>query len=163
MAREKDEAYTSQPILDVFKEIGEQGDKRDSRGLRHPMYCILVLVLLGFLFGCTSYREMYRFFQPEDPTQRAAILAQLQTFLNLEHGIPHYSTISRALAQLDPDVLVTMVAELIGSLLPAQENGEKIHICLDGKSIRAAVSRPRTGNNLYKNPSLHSGYGSAII
>ena len=51
MAREKDEAYTSQPILDVFKEIGEQGDKRDSRGLRHPMYCILVLVLLGFLFG----------------------------------------------------------------------------------------------------------------
>ena len=57
MAREKDECYTNQSVSDVFKNVGEIGDPCHARGLRHPMYNILMTALLGFLCGCNSYRE----------------------------------------------------------------------------------------------------------
>ena len=149
MAREKDECYTNQSVSDVFKNVGEIGDPCHARGLRHPMYNILMTALLGFLCGCNSYRGIYRFFHPEDPLKRAELQRQLEVLMDLKHGVPHYSTASRRVAALDPDVLVTMTADFMASLLPESlPEGEK-HFCLDGKAIRASLNKSRAGNNFY--------------
>jgi len=158
MAREKDEVYTNQSILDMCKGVGKLGDKRDPRGLRHLMHEILTLIIMGFLYGCNSYRAIHRKFHPEDPVKQESMLAQLRTFLELPYGVPHFSTLSRTIAQLDPDVLVTMVAELIASLLPEQQQGDRYHICIDGKAIRAAMNKNITGNSLYIVNVVIAGY-----
>ena len=73
-------------------------------------------------------------------------LAVLRKYLDLPHGVPHYSTFSRAMSTADKEYINNFLSTFFLSLLP-QEGIRQIAV--DGKALRAAVNRNVTGKNLY--------------
>ena len=148
MARERDALYSECSLMDALTRGAKLADGRAARGVRHPLTTILMLLLIGFLLGMTSYREMHRFFSPADPVASEQILTQLRTFLNLPHEIPSVSCLSRTLTVMNVHPIITCCADFLYQPVPHKADMPQ-HICADGKALRAAENKALTGKNLY--------------
>lgn len=133
----------SQSLIDLFDNTALYADPRKRRGKRHSLQEILLILLVGYMLKIPSYRAIWRAFTINED-HRAA----LEKVLPLPYGIPHYSTFSRVLSTLDPIVLAWSVADFFYQLL-SHGPDKRQHICVDGKAIRAAQSKSKTGRNLY--------------
>lgn len=53
----KEDDHSKVTIMDMF-EKASVGNERMRRGIRHPMKEILFIILIGYLLGCISLREI---------------------------------------------------------------------------------------------------------
>ena len=78
-------------LVDCLKEIP---DPRDTHGRRHPLWLILLIMILGIMSGYWGYRGLGRFVERHR--------RQLIQTLNIPQArVPSYSTIRRAMMQID--------------------------------------------------------------
>ncbi|NEQ78555.1 MAG: transposase family protein [Okeania sp. SIO2C9] len=84
-------------LIDYLKEIP---DFRDQRGCRHPLWLVLLIIIMGIISGYWGYRQLGRF------TERHRLT--LIKLLNIPQArVPSYSTMRRVMVQLDYQKLQT--------------------------------------------------------
>lgn len=111
-------------LITAFKKVK---DGRDPRGKRHPLESILFLVLFGVSLGGKNLTECI-----EKAKKHRKFLLKI---LDLAHGIPHPTTISRAFQVCDVDSLVQALQVWQQQIFGGLGIGEGIS--LDGKTLGA--------------------------
>jgi DDE_Tnp_1-associated len=124
-------------LLQAFENVPEF---RRSAGMRHPLPCVLVCVLLATLSGCTSWRDMGDFAQ----RHREALVKQLRL---PKDRVPSYSTLRRVLLRLDFDKLSETFTAWARQRVEI-EDGE--WLAMDGKSLRGTVTDPHDEKQNFK-------------
>jgi hypothetical protein len=113
-------------------------DYRASDGKRHPLWLVLLLIIMGTINGCVGYRALGDFVKRHDRTL-------IETFNIQKHGVPSYSTIRRVAMGVDFDKF----ASIFNNWAQKYINLEVSEWCgIDGKSIKGTV---KDYNNSYQN------------
>jgi predicted transposase YbfD/YdcC len=105
--------------------LGQVPDPRVERTRAHPLPNILVIALLAVLCGADSFTTIEAFGRSKREF--------LETFLDLESGIPSHDTFGRVFAMLDPSALQEAFRRWVASLVEVTK-GEIVAI--DGKTLR---------------------------
>lgn len=110
-------------------------DKRDRRGLRHPLPVILVAMTLGKMAG-------------EDKPKGIAEWARLRADLfiqafGLKHKeMPHHNTYRRIFQNvIEVSEFASAVEQFLSSL---PEVGNSVHLAMDGKTVRGTIAAGKT-------------------
>jgi predicted transposase YbfD/YdcC len=109
----------------VMEYLGQVPDPRVERTRAHPLPNILVIALLAVLCGADSFTTIEAFGRAKREF--------LETFLDLENGIPSHDTFGRVFAMLDPAALQEAFRRWVASLVE-ETKGEVVAI--DGKTLR---------------------------
>jgi DDE_Tnp_1-associated len=110
-------------------------DFRTTDGRRHPLWLVLLFVIMGTMNGARGYRACGDFVK-----RHQQVL--IQTFRLQRHGVPSYSTIRRVMMGVDFDKLV----EKFNDWAKTYVKLEKEEWCgMDGKSIRGTVENHDSG------------------
>lgn len=104
---------------------------RAARGQRHPLWLILLLIILGAMMGYWGYRPLAEF------TERYGSEVCRRLELAEDTKLPSYSTFRRVMQQLDYQVLAALFTQWVQTDHPV-ESGE--WFSADGKSIKSSVS-----------------------
>ena len=114
-------------LIDYLKQIP---DPRDPHGLRHPLWLVLLLIIMGIMSGYWGYRQLGRFVE----RHRRELIKRLQI---PKARVPSYSVIRRVMLALDYEQLQLVFNQWSqqSSLIPASE-----WISFDGKSLRNTVT-----------------------
>ena len=92
----------------------------------------------------------------EAEAKAAQVMALLRQYSPFEHGVPHYSTFSRALKKIDlPKFLSGLYLHFMTHL---PEDGVR-HLLLDGKCLRGARNKSVYGNARYVINAMDAGSG----
>ncbi|MEI2581243.1 ISAs1 family transposase [Scytonema sp. PRP1] len=104
-------------------------DFRTTDGRRHPLWLVLLFVIMGTMSGYIGYRAWGDFVK----RHRRALI---KTFGIEKHGVPSYSTIRRVVMGVDFDKLAAIFNQWANQYvdLKAQE-----WCSVDGKSIKGTV------------------------
>lgn len=107
----------------VFEKIP---DPRGKQGRDYRLWSILSLIIVSMLCGRRGMKAAYLLGRSLNRRQRAGL------------GFPHdrtpcHATLTEMLRILDPHAL----AEVLGAF-HAEENGDQLHIAIDGKTMRAS-------------------------
>lgn len=114
-------------LIDYLKQIP---DERNAGGRRHPLWLILLMMILGIMSGYWGYRGLGRFVERHR--------RQLIKVLNIPQArVPSYSTIRRVMITLDYQT-VTRVFNDWASQHTNNGNGQTFAI--DGKSWKNTVN-----------------------
>ncbi len=114
-------------LIDYLKEIP---DERDPSGRRHPLWLILLIMILGIMSGYWGYRGLGRFVERHR--------RQLIQVLNIPQArVPSYSTLRRVMIDLDYEA-VTQVFNEWASQHTNNRYGQ--WIAIDGKSLKNTVN-----------------------
>ena len=114
-------------LIDYLKQIP---DERKAGGRRHPLWLILLIMILGIMSGDWGYRGLGRFVERHR--------RQLITTLKIPQArVPSYSTIRRVMMTLDYEA-VTQVFNDWASQYTNNDRGQ--WIAIDGKSLKNTVS-----------------------
>lgn len=120
--------------MTLIEQLKQIRDPRYIRGLRHPLWMLLMLSLLGFLCGYRGYRPLADFCCQHESSLRDLLeLAPTQ-------AMPSYSTFRRTSLQVDLQGWVETFNAWSGSTLPSDIAALW---SIDGKSIRSTS----TGGN----------------
>ncbi|MGB5714944.1 MAG: ISAs1 family transposase, partial [Waterburya sp.] len=114
-------------LIDYLKEIP---DERDPHGKRHPLWLILLIIIMAIISGYWGYRGIGRFVE----RHRRELI---EIFQISRAEVPSYSTIRRVMINLDYEELAKVFNHW-ASQYTHKQNGE--WIALDGKSLRNTVS-----------------------
>ena len=114
-------------LIDYLKEIP---DERDVSGRRHPLWLILLIMILGIMSGYWGYRGLGRFVE----RHRRQLI---DTFKIPGARVPSYSTIRRVMMSLDYEA-VTQVFNQWASQYSRNTKGQ--WIAIDGKSLKNTVN-----------------------
>jgi hypothetical protein len=114
-------------LIDYLKEIP---DERDPHGRRHPLWLILLLIIMGIMSGYWGYRGLGRFVE----RHRREFITIFQVS---RAEMPSYSTIRRVMMILDYKVLAKIFNQW-ASQYTHHQKGQ--WIALDGKSLKNTVS-----------------------
>ena len=116
-----------QSLIDYLKQIP---DPRARSGLRHPMWLVLLIIIMGMMSGYWGYRQLGRFVE----RHRRELIKRLQI---PKARVPSYSVIRRVMLNLDYEELQVVFNQgrKQYSLIPSSE-----WISLDGKSLKNTVS-----------------------
>ncbi len=82
-------------LIDYLKQIPEH---RDPHGCRHPLWLVLLIIIMGMMSGYWGYRQLGRFVE----RHRRELIKRLQI---PKARIPSYSTIRRVMLDLDYEEL----------------------------------------------------------
>lgn len=99
-------------------------DGRDARGIRHPLSCILLILCGGITAGYTTIQDCQLW--------AVANRKWLEKMVSFPHGIADPTTLSRALAKLDMDSLVTTIVSWQETLYGKHVTAASF----DGKTMR---------------------------
>ena len=114
-------------LIDYLKEIP---DERNAGGRRHPLWLILLIMILGIMSGYWGYRGLGRFVERHR--------RQLIDTLKIPGArVPSYSTIRRVMMELDYQA-VTQVFNDWASQYTHNNQGQ--WIAIDGKSLKNTVN-----------------------
>ena len=114
-------------LIDYLKEIP---DERDAGGRRHPLWLILLIMILGIMSGYWGYRGLGRFVERHR--------RQLIDTLNIPQArVPSYSTIRRVMMQIDY-LTLTQVFNQWSSQYTHNSQGQ--WVAIDGKSLKNTVN-----------------------
>jgi predicted transposase YbfD/YdcC len=109
-------------------------DPRNKSGRRHPLVVILLIVFVSLLRGSKDLKDAHLF----------AVMNQrfFQTKLGIDmpHGIPDPTTISRLLSRLEPNDLVRIYLQFLGTLGITPSDV----MSYDGKTMRAVSGEAAT-------------------
>jgi len=114
----------------LIEQLRQVEDFRTSDGQRHPLWLVIVLVIMGTMSGYVGYRAWGDFVKRH---RRELIL----TFNIQKHGVPSYSTIRRVLMGVDSEKLVTIFNQWAQDYVVLKESE---WYGIDGKSIRGTVT-----------------------
>ena len=123
-------------FIEAIKQIP---DYRKSKGKRHQLWVVLMLILLGTMSGYRGYRPLADFSR-ENWSTLCHLLA-----LPTDTPIPSYSTFRRVLIQVSFEPFVTLFNQWAQAFL---ELDEQTWVAVDGKSIKSTVSH---GSESYQN------------
>ncbi|MDJ0691324.1 MAG: ISAs1 family transposase [Xenococcaceae cyanobacterium MO_188.B32] len=114
-------------LIDYLKQIP---DPRARSGCRHPLWLVLLIIIMGMMSGYWGYRQLGRFVE----RHRRELIKRLQI---PKARVPSYSTIRRVMLDLDYEELQLVFNQWSqqSSLIPAAE-----WISVDGKSLKNTVS-----------------------
>ena len=114
-------------LIDYLKRIP---DHRARSGLRHPLWLVLLLIIMGMMSGYWGYRQLGRFVE----RHRRELIKRLQI---PKARVPSYSVIRRVMLALDYEELQLVFNQWSQqySMIPSSE-----WISFDGKSLRNTVS-----------------------
>ena len=114
-------------LIDYLKQIPAP---RARSGLRHPLWLVLLIIIMGMMSGYWGYRQLGRFVE----RHRRELIKRLQI---PKARVPSYSTIRRVMLDLDYEELQLVFNQWSQqySLIPSSE-----WISFDGKSLKNTVS-----------------------
>jgi hypothetical protein len=104
---------------------------RRAQGLRTTDEQILVMVILSYICGYTSYRTISSYCKAHEK--------QLRSELNLKHPVPCHVTFKTVLDRFDTEVLVAAFNKWAN--FSSQITDEEV-ISIDGKVLKSTVSNP---------------------
>ena len=114
-------------LVDYLKEIP---DPRNTNGKRHPLWLILLIMILGIMSGYWGYRGLGRFVERHR--------RQLIQTLNIPQArVPSYSTIRRVMMQIDYLTLTQVFNEWSSQYT---HNSQRHWVAIDGKSLKNTVN-----------------------
>lgn len=119
--------HIDKSLIDCLKQIP---DERNAGGKRHPLWLILLIMILGIMSGYWGYRGLGRFVE----RHRRQLIATLKI---PQARVPSYSTIRRVMMSLDYEA-VTQVFNQWASLYT--HNSQSQWIAIDGKSLKNTVN-----------------------
>ena len=105
-------------------------DFRRERGQRHPLWFILLIVILGLMTGHLGYRALGYFAK-----QHRKKLTE--SFGLPRDRVPSYSTIRRALMGIDCESLIAVFNQWAAHLIPEETADD--WLAIDGKSLKSTV------------------------
>lgn len=125
-------------LIDYLKLIP---DCRDPHGCRHPLWLVLLIIILGMMSGYWGYRQLGRFVE----RHRRELIERLQI---PAARVPSYSTIRRVMLNLDYQQLEQAFNQWSRqeSLIPSSE-----WISVDGKSLKNTVTNYDNGQQNFIN------------
>ena len=85
-------------LIDYLKLIP---DPRKKKGNRHPLWLVILIIIMGMMSGYWGYRELGRFVE----RHRRALIQLFQILLS---RVPSYSTLRRVMMRLDYNQLQTI-------------------------------------------------------
>ena len=114
-------------LIDYLKQIPEH---RDPHGLRHPLWLVLLLIVMGMMSGYYGYRQLGRI----GSRHRRELISRLKI---PKARVPSYSALRRVMVDLDYEELQRVFNQWSKeySLIPSSE-----WISVDGKSLKNTVS-----------------------
>jgi len=114
----------------LIEHLKKVKDFRHLKGQRHPLWFILLIVILGLMTGHLGYRALGAFAlsQQRPLTKYFPISSRI---------VPSYSTIRRAMIGVDWASLIEIFNQWAGQLTIAQSDCE--WLAIDGKSLRSTV------------------------
>ena len=114
-------------LIDYLKQIP---DRRKAGGRRHPLWLILLIMILGIMSGYWGYRGLGRFVERHR--------RQLIKILEIPGArVPSYSTIRRVMMDLDYQEVTKMFNDWTAQYT---HNHQTQWIAIDGKSLKNTVS-----------------------
>lgn len=117
--------------LNLIEQLQQIPDYRKSRGRRHALWLVLILVLLGSLCGYRGYRPLADF----SHLHWSSLCELLK--LPCETRKPSYSTFRRVLQRVDFEPLVELFNTWSSTFI---EVSEPTWVALDGKSIKSTLT-----------------------
>ena len=114
-------------LIDYLKQIP---DERNAGGKRHPLWLILLIMILGIMSGYWGYRGLGRFVERHR--------RQLIDTLKIPGArVPFYSTLRRVMMQVDYQTLTQVFNEWASKYT---YNSPGQWIAIDGKSLKNTVN-----------------------
>ena len=114
-------------LIDYLKEIP---DERNAGGRRHPLWLILLIIILGIMSGYWGYRGLGRFVE----RHRRQLIDTLKIS---QARVPSYSTIRRVMMQIDYSTLAQAFNEWSSQYT---HNSKGQWVAIDGKSLKNTVN-----------------------
>lgn len=137
--------------MSLIEQLKQVPDLRHRRGLKHPLWMILLISLLGFLCGYGGYRPLADFSVTYDSTLRELL------GLRPTQPMPSYSTFRRSFVQIEPQGWVKSFNTWALATLPPLV---ALVLSMDGKSIRCTSTGGQTSAQDFV--SLVSLYGQTV-
>ena len=116
-------------VADIFAELE---DPRTLNARRHSLHDILFIALCTVISGGQTCTDMELFGHAKRDL--------LQSFLELENGIPSHDTFSRVLGMLDPEAFQSATGGFLGFMRQFAEGIAGV-VALDGKTLRRSYDR----------------------
>nr|MDZ8038351.1 ISAs1 family transposase [Nostoc sp. CreGUA01] len=113
----------------LIEQLRQVEDFRTTDGRRHPLWLILLFVIMGTMSGYVGYRAWGDFVK-----RHRRVL--IKVFLREKHGVPSYSTIRRVVMGVDFDKLVKIFNQWA---LDYVDLDESEWCSTDGKGIKGTV------------------------
>ncbi|MEG4964164.1 MULTISPECIES: ISAs1 family transposase [unclassified Microcoleus] len=110
---------------------------RKKLGKRHPLWLILLLVILGSMFGCLGYRDIESFAKSH---QKLLV----KTFHLTTDRVPSYSSIRRAMMLVKTSDLIDAFNQWDSQLTTSIDLTDWVSI--DGKCLRSTCQNSQTNS-----------------
>ncbi len=114
-------------LIEALKKVKEF---RQGKGKRHPLWIVLLIIILGIMQGYTGYRALGDF----SKSNRRLLSTTLSI---VPQRVPSYSTIRRVILGVGWSNLLQIFNEWAIELLP--KNYLRSWIAIDGKSLRSTI------------------------
>lgn len=122
---------TQTQTLNLIEHLKQIPDYRKSKGKRHALWLVMMLVLLGTLCGYRGYRPLADF--SHQHWQSLCELLELPT----DTRIPSYSTFRRVLQRVDFEPIVGLFNQWSQRFI---QQIEPTWVAVDGKSIKSTLT-----------------------
>ena len=138
----------------LIESLRQVKDYRTADGRRHPLWLVLLFVIMGTMSGDVGYRAWGDFVK-----RHRRIL--IEKFGIHRHGVPSYSTIRRVLMGVDFDELATIFNQWAQHYVKL----EQLEWCsIDGKSIKGTVQESQSKyQNFVSIVSVFAGKRGLVI
>jgi len=131
----------------LIEKLKQVNDFRKDKGKRHPLWIVLVVIILGTMLGYSGYRELGEFAKNNLPWAKSKGRHRLsQKFNIIPERVPSYSTIRRVTMGVYWQSLLKMFNEWA-----LEEYGQRDDINwlgIDKKSLKNTLKNP---NNKQQN------------
>ncbi|NEO64970.1 MAG: ISAs1 family transposase [Moorea sp. SIO4G2] len=138
----------------LIEHLRQVEDFRTTDGRRHPLWLVLLFVIMGTMSGYVGYRAWGDFVK-----RHRQVL--IKTFGIKKHGVPSYSTIRRIVMGVDFEKLVTLFNHWAQNYVKL----EKADWCgIDGKSIKGTVqNHEKSYQNFVSIVSVFAGKRGLVL
>ena len=126
-------------MLTLILFLKKVNDPRKKLGKRHPLWLILLLVILGSMFGYFGYRDIGSFAQLNQ-------ILSVKIFHITPDRVPYYSTIRRAMMLVKSSYLIEKFNQSANQLTTSIDLTDLLYI--DGKCLRNTC---QNSQNNYQN------------
>lgn len=142
-------------MLTLIRFLKKVNDPRNKLGKRHPFWLILLLVILGIMFGQLGYRDIAAFGKAHQKL--------IVNFFKIEcDRLPSYSTIRRAMMLIKTSDLVEVFNQWARSLSPVSLDSDWVSI--DGKCLKSTcINHSNKHQNFVSIVSLFSSSTGLVL